>query len=126
MRPAKPFGIGIILFAGLFVFAPWCHAYLSSPFNAKHLLDSADLVCYGKVLSTNPAELEEDTSFRPPLHTDGRVARVQCLNTIKGGARDQIDVVFRTSTDTVGYTQIDKGHHYILFLRQTRGRLPFR
>ena len=118
MRSRKPFGIGIILFMGLLALSPQCHAYLSNAFNAKHILDSADLVCHGEVLSINPAEVENDTSFQPPLHTDGRVARVQILNTIKGDAHDQINVVFRMSTDFVFYTQINKGHHCILFLRK--------
>lgn len=126
MRLTKALRIGIILFTGLFVPCSQTQAYGTSGFSAKHLLDSADLVCHGKVLSVAPSEIESDTSFHPPLQTNGRVARVQIVNTVKGTAADKIDVVFRMSTDTVLYSELEGGTPLHPFSSQARGCLPVR
>lgn len=95
------------------------HAYLFRTFSVSYLLDSADLVCHGKILSESPTDIEKDTSFKPPLTTKGCLARVQVLNLIKGEASDQINVVFRRHTAFVfTYTQLKKGSQCILFLRK--------
>jgi hypothetical protein len=98
---------------------------LSGPLNAKWLLDSAELVCHAKILSVGPHSVNPDSSFQPPLITEGRIARVRVLNIIKGKAAESISVAFRMSTDMVQYTQLGEGQECILFLRGQRDVYTF-
>ncbi len=101
------------------------HAYISNVFNAKHLLDSADSVCHGKVVSVTAHEVEKDSRFHPPLETEGGMARIRVINIVKGKVPGVIDVVFRKFTSTVLYTQLTQDEECILFLRSTKGYYRF-
>ncbi len=107
------------------VLSPGIKAYPVRPFDAKYLLDSADVVCHVKVLSVRPQEIEKDSSFHPALVTDGAVARARVINVMKGEAAHAVKIVFRRPTDTVSYTQLSAGEECIVFLRSGDGHFRF-
>jgi hypothetical protein len=97
---------------------PASYAYPTRGFAIREFLNEADLVCHGKVLSVKSQAIEPDASFHPPLQTEGGIARVHVLNVIKGSKADEIEVVFRLSTNSVSYTQLEQGDECILFLNR--------
>ena len=118
MRFSRPITLGIAIFACLPILDSISHAYITRAFAVRGLLDSAELVCHGKILSIGKSGVEPDASFHPPLRTDGHIARVRVLNIVKGHATDEIDVAFRLNTSDVMYTQLAEGNQCILFLRR--------
>jgi hypothetical protein len=114
----------------LCLFAAPVQAYIVNAFNAKDLLNAADVVCYGRVVSVKSHPVSPDTSFSPPLTTEGAVATVSVISTIKGeaiigNAPLDIEVVFRRLTPFVFYTQLVQNESAILFLKSEEGHFRF-
>jgi len=116
MKVSKPFILGVAFCTCLLALNPTGYAYLTRGFAIVELLNEAELVCHGKVLSVRSGAIEPDASFHPPLQTEGGIARVHVLNVIKGIKAGEIEVVFRLSTNSVSYTQLEQGDECIIFL----------
>lgn len=109
-------------------------AYPVGPFDAKRLLDSADLVCHGQVVSIRTQEAGNGPGGDRGPPTVGVVAKVRVVNLIKGRADAEIAVAFRKldinrlGADGTGRgppTQLSENEQSILFLRASEGRYRF-
>ena len=68
-----------LVFCLLFFPVGAVQAYPVNAFNAKALLNVADVVCYGTVVSVKDRPVEPDTNFSPSLESAGGVATVRVI-----------------------------------------------
>jgi hypothetical protein len=126
--------ISLLLAVGIFLclLSSPTHAYPVSPFNARALLDAADIVCYGKVVAVGGRQGEPKNLSSAPLVAPDSVATVKVIslvkgNLLKGKAPASIRVVFRESDAArmEAYTELARDESAILFLKSHDGVYRF-